>query len=253
MHDKPRNHTPQRVLIIATSHAALGDTGDTTGLWLEELAAPYWAFVDAGMEVDIASPIGGAVPYDPRSVGNEDTRTGLVERFLADQGAGAKIVASLPLDEVDLDRYDAVFLPGGHGTMWDFPDSRRLGDLVTEAFRRGLIVGAVCHGPAGLISATKGDDSPLVQGRRISAFTNEEEREVGLDKVVPFLLEDRLRDLGAHFEKGPPFEPFSVVDQNLVTGQNPQSSRLVAVNMIRALAGQIRREDEQAQVRNEAR
>jgi putative intracellular protease/amidase len=232
------------VLIVATSHEQLGRTGDRTGLWLEELAAPYWAFVDAGLEVDVASVRGGAVPYDPRSIGNEDVRTALVERFLADQDAGAKIVASIPISDVDLARYDAILLPGGHGTMWDFPDNHALADLVGRAFREGLIVGAVCHGPAGLVNATKGDDSPLVQGRRISAFTNEEEREVGLDGIVPFLLEDRLRNLGAHVEKGPPFQPFSVVDQHLVTGQNPQSSRLVAANMLRALDNQRRQEDE---------
>jgi putative intracellular protease/amidase len=252
MHDKPPLHAPPRVVIISTSHDQLGDTGDRTGVWLEELAMPYWIFADAGFEVDLASIRGGEVVYDPRSVGNEDTRTASVERLLGDQAAGAKIVSSLPLASVRLDRYDAVFLPGGHGAMWDFPESRTLADLVTRAFLDGLVIGAVCHGPAGLIGATKDDGSPLVQGRRVNAFTNEEERAVGLDGIVPFLLEDRLRDLGAEFVKGPPFQPFSVVDQNLVTGQNAESSGLVARNMLRLLEDQAMRAGTM-DVRSEAR
>jgi putative intracellular protease/amidase len=237
----------KRVLIVATSHDRLGDTGERTGLWLEELATPYYALLDGGAEVTLASVRGGAIPLDPRSVpaqagagsgekpAEEQELPESVHRFLADERAMAAARGTPSVEEVDGSRFDAVFLPGGHGTMWDLPESGTLARLLGEAFDRGAVVAAVCHGPAGLVPARRRDGLPLAEGRRVSAFTNSEERAVGLHEVVPFLLEDRLKELGGRFERGPDWQPFAVRDGNLVTGQNPQSSGLVARHVLEAL------------------
>jgi putative intracellular protease/amidase len=197
-----------------------------------------------GGEVTLASVGGGAIPLDPRSVpaqagaGSAEGQGELpesVHRFLADERAMAAAGGTPSVGEVDGAGFDAVFLPGGHGTMWDLPRSEALARLLGEAFDRDAVVAAVCHGPAGLVPARRRDGRPLVEGRRVSAFTNSEERGVGLHEVVPFLLEDRLKELGGRFERGPDWQPFAVRDGNLVTGQNPQSSALVARHVLEAL------------------
>lgn len=224
-----------KVLIVLTSHAVLGNTGQPTGLWLEELSTPYYAFVDAGVQVDIVSIRGGEVPIDPHSKKPEGQNPESVERFLKDAAAMQAIKASKTVDAVSADGYDAVFLPGGHGTMWDMPDNPVLAALLSKAWSNGMVVAAVCHGPAGLVGAKDAEGKPIVAGRRVSAFSNSEEVAAGLDKTVPFLLESRIRDLGAHYESGPNFQPFAVRDGNLVTGQNPTSSEEVARLVLEAV------------------
>lgn len=217
-----------KILIVLTSHDRIGGTGKPTGVWLEELTTPYYAFVDAGAEVEIASVAGGKVPLDPGSVAPRGQNPASVERFLNDAAAMAKIETAGAIADVKSGNHDAVFLPGGHGTMWDMPDNPTLAALLSHAWNGGRIVAAVCHGPAGLVGAKDANGKPIVAGRRVAAFSNTEEVAAGLDQAVPFLLETRLRELGAHYEKGPDFQPFAVRDGRLVTGQNPASSEEVA-------------------------
>jgi putative intracellular protease/amidase len=224
---------PIKILIIVTSHAVMGGEPATpTGLWFEELTTPYYALADAGAVVDIASIRGGPVPIDPRSQRAAGENPASVERFLADPRAMAKLSVSWRIEAVDASHYDAVFLPGGHGTMFDLPGSTRLATIVSATLARGAVVAAVCHGPAGLVSAVDETGKPIVAGRRVSGFTNSEEEAAGLTNAVPFLLETRLRDLGATYVSGPDFRPFAVADGNLVTGQNPASSEEVARLML---------------------
>lgn len=223
-----------RILIVTTSHGELGSTGHATGLWVEELATPYWVFRDAGFEVDIVSMRGGKVPLDPRSM-HEKNRPDPVQRFLDDAHVMSQLESTPALASVTADDYDAIFLPGGHGTMWDMPADAHLARAIAQAYDDGRIVAAVCHGPAGFVGAVRADGKALVGARRLTAFTNAEEAAVGLSDAVPFLLESRLRELGAIFESAPPFESFVVQDGHLVTGQNPQSSQAVAQAVVVAL------------------
>jgi putative intracellular protease/amidase len=227
---------PLRILIVVTSHAALGDTGKPTGVWLEELAVPYMRFVDAQADVTITSIMGGKIPVDPRSTPPTGPEAPVVERFLADPTAVRALAKSTPLEAVDATRFDALFLPGGHGTMFDFPVSLALASAVSRAWISGRVVAAVCHGPAGLIGAVDSDGKPVVAGRRVSAFTNAEEEAVGLTRTMPFLLQSKLESLGAKVETGPKFEPFAIADGRLVTGQNPASARLTADLTLQAIA-----------------
>ena len=184
--------------------------------------------MDTGALVDIATCHGGAAPVDPRSqkpIGDNPTT---VDRFLQDAPAVAALSATMRIEAADWAQYDAIFLPGGHGTMWDLPTSQPLARLLANAYENGRVVSAVCHGPAGLVNVRLSTGASLVQGLRVSAFTNAEEDAVGLTPVVPFLLETRLRELGARYESGPNFAPFAVADGNLITGQNPASSEEVA-------------------------
>jgi putative intracellular protease/amidase len=235
-----------KVLVVATSHDQMGSTGHRTGVWLEELATPYYALLDGGAEVTLVSIKGGAIPWDPRSLPAEagdgpgekpeqQEVPASVHRFLADERAMATTRNSPALNSVDLGAFDAVFLPGGHGPMWDAANDETLAQVIGSLFDQGKVVAAVCHGPAGLVKATRQDGRPIVDGRRVSAFTNTEEEAVGLTKVVPFLLEDRLKELGGRFERGSDWQPFAIQDGNLITGQNPQSSELVARHVLTAL------------------
>lgn len=226
-----------RILMVLTSHTRLGGTGRATGFYFEELAAPYYAFVDAGHEVDIASIAGGKAAHDPSSLEEEEAqRPDSVRRFLSDTVAMARLSRTLKIDAVDPAAYAAIFLPGGHGVMWDFPNNAALSQAVSRIFNAGGVVGAVCHGPAGLVDAQRADGKPLVSGLKVNSFTNAEEEAVALTKEVPFLLETRLRDLGGVFEAGENFTPKAVRDGRLVTGQNPMSSRLAADLVLEALA-----------------
>jgi putative intracellular protease/amidase len=213
----------------------MGDTDRKTGLWIEELTTPYYSFVDAGASVEIASIRGGTVPVEPNSQKGVGENTESVERYLKDPVAQRKIASSLGLDQVNWRDFDAVFMPGGHGTMWDLPTSAPLARLLGEAFADGRVVAAVCHGPAGLVDVTLPNGGPLVAGKRVTGFTNTEEDAVGLTSVVPFLLETRLRELGARFEGVADFQPYTVTDGNLVTGQNPASSHGVAQAVLERL------------------
>ncbi len=224
-----------RILMIATSADRMTPGTEPTGVWLEELTTPYYAFRDAGAEVTLASIKGGAIPVDQRSVNADGENDASVERYLKDAALQAEVANSPAFTSIDTTGYDAVFLPGGHGTMFDYPGSEELARLIERFDREGRIVAAVCHGPAGLVSAKKADGTPFVAGRRVAAFTDSEERAVGLDQAVPFLLETRMKELGAHHEGGPDFQPFALRDGNLVTGQNPVSATRTAELVMEAL------------------
>lgn len=226
----------RKALIVVTSHDRIGESDRKTGFYFDEMATPYWALADAGFVVDIASIKGGVAPYDPGSAGLERAKPAAVERFLAEAASLGKIQNTVTVDAVDPRAYSVVFLPGGHGTMWDFAQSKALGRLIGDAYENGAIIGAVCHGPAGLIGATRASGEPLVAGRRINSFTDAEEEAVGLTHVVPYLLESKLRELGSKFEAAPNFQPKVVRDGRLVTGQNPQSAALVAHEVLRAFS-----------------
>lgn len=223
-----------KILFIVTSSFTMGEGGEPTGVWFEEVATPYYAFVDEGAEVTIASINGGEGPIDPRSLKPAGENEASVDRFIADPTASEALRATVKISGIDVSKYDAVFLPGGHGTMWDLPDSSALSALLAKAWAEGKVVAAVCHGPAGLVNVKDGAGVPIVAGRRVSAFTDSEERAAGLADVVPFLLESRLRSLGAKIEKGPDFQPFAIADGNLVTGQNPASAAQTAALALKA-------------------
>lgn len=211
-----------KILMVLTSHDQLGDTGRKTGFWLEEFAAPYYVFKDAGADVVLASPKGGQPPLDPKSDA-PDAQTEATRRFRADAKAAAALASTLPLAEAAKATYDAVFYPGGHGPLWDLAEDKASIDLIERTYAAGKPVGAVCHGP-GVFRHARQKGEPLVKGRRVTGFTNGEEAAVGLTDVVPFLVEDMLKSHGADYSKKPDFQPYAITDGNLVTGQNPASS-----------------------------
>jgi putative intracellular protease/amidase len=220
--------------MILTSHDTLGSTGQKTGFWLEELASPYCVFKDAGAQVTLASPKGGQPPIDPKS-DTPDWQTDATRRFEADAEAKAALAKTKPISGLDAGDYDAIFFPGGHGPMWDYPGNQTLANLI-EAFDEEVKpIGAVCHGPAALVSAKRSDGSPLVTGRKVTGFTNGEEAAVQLTEVVPFLLEEKLKQLGGKYVKGPDFAPFVIADGHIVTGQNPASSAMTAKKVLEAI------------------
>jgi putative intracellular protease/amidase len=224
-----------KVLMIATSTTRMGAGGKPTGIWAEEIAAPYYALVDAGADVQIASPLGGAVTMDPGSIKPVGQNDPVVERFLTDAAAQAKVQSTHVAAAVDASAFDAVFFPGGHGTMWDLPGDAGVTRAVESAYAAGKLIASVCHGAAGLVTAKRPDGEPVVKGRRVNSFTDAEEAAVGLADVVPFQLESRLRELGALFEGAANWQPFAVRDGQFITGQNPQSSSLVARHLLTAL------------------
>ena len=201
------------------------------------MAAPYWALTDAGHDITIASVKGGKPPIDPNSLDDDPAkRPAPVTRFLDDATASAKLENTPAVATLDVADYDAVFLPGGHGTMWDFAKNDDIARLVSGIYAKDGVVGAVCHGPAGLLGATKPDGTPLVAGLRVNGFTDSEENTVGLTDQVPYLLESRLRELGGKFEGKDDWAAFAVTDGRLVTGQNPQSAEKVGEQLVAALA-----------------
>lgn len=228
-------HT-SRILIVVTSSDRMGTAPEPTGLWLEEVAAPYYAFTDAKCEVTIASPKGGAAPIDPRSH-EETSQTASTRRFEVDAKAQHKLAHSMKLASLSLEDYDAVFFAGGHGTMDDFATDAAVRDVAEHFFANGKTISAVCHGPAVLAQLPA-----RVKGRRLTCFSDEEETLIELHTRVPFLLESRLREHGATFSHAAPFQPHVVVDGNLVTGQNPASSIPVAEAVIHQLrTGELKR------------
>lgn len=231
----PSTAPARRILMITTSHGRMGEAGKPTGIWAEELATPFFLLSDAGAEVVLASPAGGAVPLDPGSLQPAGHNEPSVERLLRDDGVQARLRATRKASEVDAAAFDAVFLPGGHGTMWDLPTDAGVTRAIESAFAAGRLIASVCHGAAGLVTARRTDGRPVVAGYRINAFTDAEEAAVGLAGVVPFPLETRLRELGALFEGGPPWQAFVLRDGPFLTGQNPQSSTGVAKGLLEAL------------------
>ena len=224
-----------KVLMVLTSHDKLGDTGKPTGFWLEEFAAPYFVFKDAGAEVRLASPKGGQPPIDPKS-DEPGNQTEAMERFKNDPAAQKALANTTKLSDVASGGFDAIFYPGGHGPMWDLVGDTNSIRLIEEFYDSGRPVAAVCHGPAVLTKATH-RGRPLVQGRRVTGFTNGEEAAVHLTKVVPFLVEDELQRLGAQYEKAADWSDFTIVDGQLVTGQNPASSGSAAKKLLGLLEG----------------
>lgn len=211
------------ILIVLTSHDQLGNTGKKTGFWLEEFAAPYYVLTDVGASITLASPKGGQPPLDPKSDLPEN-QTELTKRFRTDTAAQAELADTKKLADMSADDFDAVFYPGGHGPMWDMPDNDRSIALIEAFVKADKPVGAVCHAPAAFVNVRGKDGGYLVKDKRVTGFTNTEEAAVGLDHVVPFLLENRLKERGGHYSKAADWVPYVVVDGLLVTGQNPASS-----------------------------
>lgn len=223
-----------KILMVLTSHDKLGDTGNKTGFWLEEFAAPYYVFKDAGAEVTLASPKGGQPPLDPSSDA-DDAQTEATKRFKGDDAAQKELANTKVLSDVSADGYNAIFYPGGHGPLWDLADDKASINLIETFAASDRPVGAVCHAPA-VFKHTKGtDDKPLVSGKTVTGFTNTEEEAVGLTDVVPFLVEDMLKSNGGTYKKGDDWASFVVTDGKLVTGQNPASSEEAAHKLLSLL------------------
>ena len=224
-----------KILIVLTSHDQLGDTGRKTGFWLEELAAPYYAFTDAGAQIVLASPKGGQPPLDPKS--NEpDFQTDLTRRFEADPAATAQLASTVRLDSVRQQDFDAVFYPGGHGPLWDLANDSHSIALIESFIAANKPVALVCHAPGVLRDVKAADGSPLVAGKKVTGFTNSEEAGVGLTDVVPFLVEDMLKAAGGDYSQGPDWGSYVVSDGLLITGQNPASSAEAAAVLLQTLA-----------------
>lgn len=223
-----------KVLMVLTSHDTLGNTGKKTGFWLEEFAAPYYVFLDAGVDIVLASPAGGQPPLDPKSELPE-FQTELTHRFNADPAAQQRLANTVRLADVKAADFDTVFYPGGHGPLWDLAESRDSIALIEAFERAGKPIGFVCHAPGALRHVKAADGQPLVKGRRVTGFANSEEAAVELLDVVPFLIEDEFKAQGGLYERGPDWMPYIVTDGRLVTGQNPASSEGVARALLQQL------------------
>ncbi len=223
-----------RILMVLTSHDRLGDTGKKTGFWLEEFAAPYYVFKDAGAEITLASPQGGQPPLDPKS-DDESAQTDATRRFKADAGAQQQLATTVPLASVRAGDFDAVFYPGGHGPLWDLAEDAQSIALIEKTFASKKPLALVCHAPGVLRHAKAPGGEPLVKGRKVTGFTNSEEEGVQLTQVVPFLVEDMLKANGGDYAKGADWAPFVLTDGTLVTGQNPASSEPAAKALLQLL------------------
>ena len=220
-----------KILMVLTSHDKLGDTGEKTGFWLEEFAAPYYVLKDAGADITLASPKGGQPPLDPKSDA-DDAQTEATKRFKADDAAQSVLAETLVLSEIKADDFDAVFYPGGHGPLWDLAEDKDSIRLLEAFAHSDRPIGAVCHAPAIFKHPKAKSGDPLVSGKAVTGFTNTEEEGVGLTDVVPFLVEDMLKANGGKYEKGDDWASFVVVDGKLVTGQNPASSEEAAKKLL---------------------
>jgi putative intracellular protease/amidase len=223
-----------KVLMVLTSHVTLGNTGRKTGFWLEELAAPYSTFRNAGAEVTLASPKGGQPPLDPKS--NEPAnQTDATRRFESDREAMAQLAETVRLADVSVAEFDTVFYPGGHGPLWDLAEDAVSIALIDSFLAAGKPTGFVYHAPGVLRHVKGADGRPLVAGKRVTGFANSEEDAVGLTDVVPFLVEDELKAKGGHYSKGPDWGSYVIRDGLLITGQNPESSPETAAALIEAV------------------
>ena len=223
-----------KILTVLTSHDQLGNTGRKTGFWLEELAAPYYVFKDAGVEMTLASPKGGQPPLDPKS--NEpDFQTDATHRFEADFEANAALSNTFTLDSINHKNFDAIFYPGGHGPLWDLAEDAHSIKLITDALASNTPVALVCHAPGVLMHVKNADGSPLVKGKKVTGFTNTEEDAVGLTNIVPFLVQDELIKHGGLYSKSEDWASYVVQDGILITGQNPASSADVAKQLLKLL------------------
>ena len=228
-----------KVLMVLTSHDKLGATGEKTGFWLEEFAAPYYVFKNAGAQITLASPLGGQPPVDPRSE-SPSSQTEATQRFKADRVAQEQLAHTAKLATLSASDYEAVFYPGGHGPLWDLAEDRASISLIERMFAANKPVGAVCHGPGALRYVKAPNGALLVDGKKVTGFSNSEEEAVGLTKAVPFLVEDMLKRNGGVYSKAADFQPHVVVDCNLVTGQNPASSAGTASAVMRLMGKSAR-------------
>jgi len=224
----------KKILMVLTSHDQLGNTGKKTGFWLEEFAAPYYVFKDAGAAITLASPLGGQPPLDPKS--NEpDSQTEATKRFKADPAAQAVLAKTLRLDSINAAEFDAVFYPGGHGPLWDLAEDAASIALVESTLAAGKPLAAVCHAPAVLRHPKAADGKSVVRDKAVTGFTNTEEAAVGLTDVVPFLVEDMLTRNGGKYSKGADWQPYVLTDGLLITGQNPASSAPAAKALLKSI------------------
>jgi putative intracellular protease/amidase len=223
-----------KVLIVLTSHGELGNTGEKTGFWIEEFASPYYVLADAGAELTLASPKGGQPPVDPKSE-SADAQSSYTKRFYGDYDLIDKVAHTFKLSEINEADYDAVFYPGGHGPLWDLATDATSIALIENFYKNNKPVAFVCHAPAALLKVKAPEGEPLVKGKEVTGFSDSEEEEVKLTKVVPFLLEDELKKLGAHYSKGDNWNSYVKEDGLLITGQNPASSEAVAKLLLIAI------------------
>ncbi|ALD21308.1 type 1 glutamine amidotransferase domain-containing protein [Hymenobacter sp. DG25A] len=223
------------ILMVLTSHDQLGNTGHKTGFWLEEFAAPYYVFKDAGATLTLASPAGGQPPLDPKS-DDPSAQTEATERFKKDPEAQKALAHTVKLDSVSAADFDAVFYPGGHGPLWDLAEDKKSIELIETMYAAGKPVAAVCHAPGVLRHVKAPDGSSIVKGKSVAGFTNTEEEAVQLTNVVPFLVEDMLKQNGGNYSKGADWQPYIVTAGNLITGQNPASSEPAAKELLKHLA-----------------
>ncbi|MGS0707970.1 type 1 glutamine amidotransferase domain-containing protein [Acinetobacter sp. ANC 3781] len=223
-----------KVLIVLTSHDTLGNTGKKTGFWLEELAAPYYAFIDAGAEVTLVSPKGGQPPLDPKS-NEKDAQTETTHRFKADASAMQALANTQKLSEISIADFDAVFYPGGHGPLWDLAEDQNSISLIEQALQADKPVALVCHAPGVLRHVKGSDEQPIVRGKSVTGFSNTEESAVGLTEIVPFLVEDMLKENGGQYSKGEDWQVYVQQDGLLITGQNPASSAATAEALLKSL------------------
>jgi putative intracellular protease/amidase len=235
-----------KILMVLTSHDTLGDTGQKTGFWLEEFTAPYYAFKDAGVEITLASPKGGQPPLDPKS-DDPSAQTDSIRRFKADPSSQAILGNTRTLTGVIASDYDAVFYPGGHGPLWDLAEDTSSIALIEAMLKAGRPVAAVCHAPGVLRHCKTPSGDPVVGGKAVTGFSNTEEEAVGLTQIVPFLVEDTLKQLGGSYSKGPDWAPHVVTDGLLITGQNPASSEPAARALLAKLNGSKPQQNTQSQ------
>lgn len=222
------------ILIVLTSHSALGDTGEKTGFWIEEFSTPYYILADSGVDITIASPSGGQPPVDPKSE-LADAQSTSTERFYKDNVLIDQVAHSLKLADVKQEDFDAVFYPGGHGPLWDLATDENSIQLIQEFYSNKKPIAFVCHAPAALVNVKTKKGEALVKGKKLTSFSNAEEKAVELTKVVPFLLEDQLTKLGAIYSKGEDWSSHVIQDGLLITGQNPASSGAVAELLLKAI------------------
>jgi putative intracellular protease/amidase len=225
-----------KILMVLTSHSKLGDTDKKTGFWTEEFASPYYTLLDAGALITIASPSGGQPPVDPKSE-LTDAQTVSTKRFFKDLEAIDRVANSVKLSDIRYDDYDAVFYPGGHGPLWDLVNDKHSISLIEHFYNTQKPIAFVCHAPAALIHVKAENGHSLVKGKKLTSFSDNEENVMGLSKIVPFLLEDELKKLGAHYSKGADWSSYAVEDGLLITGQNPASSEAVAKLLLKTLIG----------------
>lgn len=224
-----------KILFLVTSHTELGSSGKKTGIWAEEFILPYYLFLDAGFSITITSPLGGALPFDPASIKAKGENSIIVERFLADPAAQQVAASALPAQTIDITPFSALFIPGGHGAMWDLATDSHAIKIVEDVFNQQKFIAAVCHGPAALVGAKGKNGRPLVENKVVNSFTDSEETAAGLAEVVPFALESRLTQLGAKFTGAANWQEFAVADAFLITGQNPNSTAKVADLLLQKL------------------